>query len=1176
MAATFNFPKDLSTISWLPVQFQSTDQESVAKNNIVQFENGIRFSFNQCLKEYNDFSINKNSGLFLTNLSNTSNLLENVAPPDNQNNLEEILTPIAKVSLPTDLMITIYDNQLSATNRVADNDYGIPTNFTSQDNLKFVFSIDTSHVFSDADEKLVSIETPNVTKLDETHPDNYVLTWIPTENPDYFDLKFLPRKYPESYTQKFAYFLSKDGISLFLPNTRFYYIVRQNLNSNTYGVGPFTPVGDTGIPVYTAFFRFLSYENSREDITLIKDSHLTKYNVNILDYQQSVIPDFQTSLNPYLQNFLGIFAVENWRWNEDQNTAVYDLNFSGLKNYQTPEYQYSFNSTLIDGYPGLHRIYDQLFTGTNQHGGSDSIYLGYQSNTTEITFEVDKETSFNFSPVAPNIPLSAAGLIEDGAIAGHHPYVSDRILVKQMDYANLMPGLEQPLGIPKETNTWFCSWLSGSESGERMWMDRYYNAAYYTLDQALSAQTLVYNDKIDPSKPYIYDVPSTMLLAPGAFYKYFHMGHKTSKEFLKFLDGYKDSPYGSKILEISSWNASPLVDSSGYNNNGIVYSESFNGYNGVYWELDGTNHAIFPAKTVLLEPRQFTTSLWVYSEDWNNIQGRQIFGNFYDSGYGLINESALTAPLFTFVEGISGQVFNLNYRFKTTHIDQISATGIMKDYISVRLPDFSCWIFNTQTGYGYKYDAEGRLINTSDKVLKVTQVELDDKLNLYLYQPSRQKVIILDSNGKIVNEYIVSNKKTKRIELYKYTTLNYQRLNYIQVLEVFGNASVIDNEGNLWQVLGSNLYKSVYNATTDIHGEPVVFATTGPVQQISCDSYNNLWIIHKDDSISKLTPRGVFNTTRIGKRVGLPVDPCETVLNRYRYINFLKTPEHGNIGCEKYSVKDLAIIIDSRDNEMILLDINMDIISKTDLTLLNGLKSTNYKFFASGDFTGYQHLRKFSFDKKNLSWKFKVMDPDGSNAEVVSLQYDTASLYPGWHHIAVTFDSERGVAKYYIDSQLVDQTTLKSNYPSGKNREIFFDYRSSLLLGSDSIKNSSLNDIINIQDAYKFVGRVADLKIYNKTLSSGDIAQLYFSFDYSDNRKPLIWNMPTGSRNYIEEIKQWFQMQLPGSKSNYFNINIRNLPITDDNVKMLIEDAIRKNVQRIIPAHTSLYKINWL
>ena len=161
MAATFNFPKDLSTISWLPVQFQSTDQESVAKNNIVQFENGIRFSFNQCLKEYNDFSINKNSGLFLTNLSNTSNLLENVAPPDNQNNLEEILTPIAKVSLPTDLMITIYDNQLSATNLVADNDYGIPTNFTSQDNLKFIFSTDTSHVFSDADEKLVSIETPN-------------------------------------------------------------------------------------------------------------------------------------------------------------------------------------------------------------------------------------------------------------------------------------------------------------------------------------------------------------------------------------------------------------------------------------------------------------------------------------------------------------------------------------------------------------------------------------------------------------------------------------------------------------------------------------------------------------------------------------------------------------------------------------------------------------------------------------------------------------------------------------------------------------------------------------------------------------------------------------------------------------------------------------------------------
>jgi hypothetical protein len=281
------------------------------------------------------------------------------------------------------------------------------------------------------------------------------------------------------------------------------------------------------------------------------------------------------------------------------------------------------------------------------------------------------------------------------------------------------------------------------------------------------------------------------------------------------------------------------------------------------------------------------------------------------------------------------------------------------------------------------------------------------------------------------------------------------------------------------------------------------------------------------------------------------------------------------VGCESYEFKDLAVILDNRDNQLILLDINGDIMSKIDLTLLNGLVSENPKFFAEGDFTGYQHIRKFGVSKNNLCWKIKVTNPDGSNPEVVSLNYDAALLYPGWHHLVLTFDSAKGVAKYYIDTQLVDSASLDFG-GTGINREVFFNYRSSFLLGADSVKNSVLNDIIAIQDAYKFVGKISNIKIYNKTLSAGDVAQLYFSFYLSDKRKPLIWNMPTGSRNYIEEAIHWFKMQLPGSKSQYFNINIHNLPITDDTVKFLIEDAIRRNIKKINPINASLYKINWI
>jgi hypothetical protein len=341
-------------------------------------------------------------------------------------------------------------------------------------------------------------------------------------------------------------------------------------------------------------------------------------------------------------------------------------------------------------------------------------------------------------------------------------------------------------------------------------------------------------------------------------------------------------------------------------------------------------------------------------------------------------------------------------------------------------------------------------------------------------------------------------------------------------------------------------------------------------QQITCDANNNIWILHDLDKISILNSTdGSFQTFRKGKRSHLPEDPCLRTENQFRYINFVKTPISGVVNCTEYQFKDLAVIVDNRDNELLLMDLNGDIISRLDISLIDGLKTNNPTFKAEGDFTGYQFLRKFKINNKNLSWKFKVGKVDGGDAELLSLNYDSSLLHPGWHHFVFDFNAERGSAKYYIDSVLVDQKFFSPK------KQLLFDFRSSLLLGATSVSNGILNDLINVQDAYKFIGKVADLRIYNKSLTQGDIDQIYFSFDYSDNRKPLIWNMSSGKRNYIEEIQHWFQMQLPGSKSQYFNINIHNLPVNEE-VKLLIEDALRKSIKKLSPAYTSLYKINWI
>jgi hypothetical protein len=100
--------------------------------------------------------------------------------------------------------------------------------------------------------------------------------------------------------------------------------------------------------------------------------------------------------------------------------------------------------------------------------------------------------------------------------------------------------------------------------------------------------------------------------------------------------------------------------------------------------------------------------------------------------------------------------------------------------------------------------------------------------------------------------------------------------------------------------------------------------------------------------------------------------------------------------------------------------------------------------------------------------------------------------------------------------------------------------------------------------------------MYAKTFTQGEIEQLYFASDFAYPRQDLTWNMEVGDRNYIEEIEHWFKLQLPGSKSKYFNINIHNLNIDNMDIKNVIEDAIKQNISKIAPAETSLYSINWM
>jgi hypothetical protein len=1129
--ASFNIYNRLSETYWRPVDFSIVGDQFKSKKTPVFFDNGVYFYIHNILQNAIDFSFNRKTGTFLSNFYYNSYFLENNKNPDIYEPLKKIESPLRTNN---EFTITIFNQNSS-----------LPNNPT--------VLLETSEYILNSNNSLTFLFENN-NKVIVKNKQGHVLTadFIGSNG-----LTFKEQEFPYIQEQLFDYFLGSSDIVLFKSGTNFTNIVTKGTN-NVFVLSSVNFSFNQTIPQESVLY-FTSYQEPNfQTSNSVYDSYIAKYKTTPITNQNKIEIDYEFSNNNlYSQNYLGLIPIENPI--KSDIDCSYLLQIHGLKNYQTPEYQYTPSNPLFSESPSIRRIYNKIYTGTNQNKGYDRVYLGFEADTKEFDFFVNKENIFYFPPTSESTPISSSGLIEDGATAGEIPFTSDRLSVYRKNYEEIIPNTPQPKTITKYDRTWLCSWLSGSNLGDKIWLDRYYNAAYYTLDEALTAKAFVYNPKLSSNLPYTFDVPSSIVLEPGVLYNYTRVGKETSKNFIKYLDDDVNNPLGSKLLSITNWLSSPLLDDSKYKNNGLVLFNNPSNFKGNYWILDGNNHAVFPSKSSLLQNSKLTTSLWINVKDWGNIYGDQIFGNYYESGFGLINQGSLNAPLITITNAGSAVAYNLNYKFiKLSEIPllyrELSALKSKYDFIQ-RLPDYSYWTFDTNFKQAVKYNPINNITNyftfSSFNISNVDQIEIDRNQNFYFYDNTEKKYTIVNSNGNYISATTFpSNSGVNRIEI----NLNNE------VVPIYGNASVIDNKNNIWEVVGSNLYKNRQ-----------IFANIGFTQQITCDSKNNIWLMYNQDSITKLNPNtGLFEFNfRIGKNSSRKLDPCKSN-EIFRYMNFVKVPKSASSCEEDIVYEDNLIVLDTRDNEIYIIDEFGNLLSRLDIRALLSDPSISLEFYAKGDFTGYQFLRKFEGSNKNLAWKFKIAEPNGNNPQLFSLNYEVSSLPPGWHNFAFVFNTLEGYASYYIDSIKVDTVFFEP-----RKYQLYYDYRSSLLLGAATIKNTTLNDIIGIDNSNKFIGNISDLRMYSNSLTNGEIEQIYFSSEFSDPRKDLIWNTRVGDRNYIEEIEYWYKAQLPGSKSKYFNINIHNLNI-EESVKEVLENAIRASINKIIPAESSLYKIKWM
>jgi hypothetical protein len=767
------------------------------------------------------------------------------------------------------------------------------------------------------------------------------------------------------------------------------------------------------------------------------------------------------------------------------------------------------------------RNYEELFSGSNQNIGYERPFASFEADTTLQVLKTDNITYFHYPQTALTIPLSSSGLIQDGAIAGPIPYLSDKIWKKQANYKKYIWWGNS--SIP-QIGTWLCSWLSGNNNdpdNQSVWMDRWYNPGY--IDATDAANLPGYYEYANA----VYDEPSIMTFDPGVWYKYMHIGNEFNNILVDSLSGTS----GSLKLHLDNWN-NPTYDESPYNNtvitqnyqdNMIIYPSVnetrledncilFNGVNQDVQILYNSNLNI---------TKDLSYSFWAKSSNWTNTIGNHLVSKNFRGGWGIKHNPGFYNPILIAGDESDGTILILNSTGKVINTKVLPASALITSTITDS--NLFTWVTDNFNKKVYKVDFSGNINDeiVFDNTTDLQHLELDANENLWVLDSTTSRISGFNINTITFIDTQITTNTTKFTFDLNNTLVN-------------NNCSdlLIDNDNNTWMLSSNTLFK---NSTTILTGYNI--------SDIECDRFDNIWVLYNDNEYLKL------HTTTYDIVTGM--------------ITNISTNNSGRINFTSENENDYAWFSYSDDSKIYKTDINGNLVKFTNTAPFSIISDLDRN-------TTYDWNRKFNYIKNNKQPQMESTIWLGTNGYLLSgnqtISYPCSNLTNNeWHNFATTYEYNTGILKLYVD------TIERNSLTVSPSMEIYYDNENNIFVGAAPGKIESLDNELNTSTGH-FNGYVDDVRIYDIILTPANLWNIFMTkYDFSD----LKWNMPTGMQNYLEEIERFFKFKLPGLKSQYYNIKLLGLNITDPEIRAMIEDVIKQTVKRVAPVYTELYKIIW-
>ncbi len=1145
-------------------------------DNTVSFDSGKVYTFdnldfiNSNIFNYiKDVVVNNDQLIFLTKQINLDNFLKtnlSAVNPDAiletsllQNNLGEYWYLSNSVDPWTGSGISFTNNILSAT--------VFNINFINQTTNVNVVSSNLLQIYSqvtDTNGDIVNLYLVN-------NPVSGYLSAGPTTNA------------VEDYT--FYYILSGSAFSLFsLAGSQINNVIIADNTNNylSYAVLSTSGPNNAVFPVESIFQTSrLTNTSDNSNAQFVGESTLIKYtpdnnNISVNDYtRQSVFNHLLTTAYKNISSTIPSGYSAN-------------LNINLLKNYYSPEFIQS--AELDESY----RSYNKIFTGLNQNDGYNNIFLSYNSSYINKQFVKDENNYFHY-PYGTNVlPLTSEveALINYGAYGDITPFRSDRIYKKLGSYKNysswgdssgtLFPPATGTLPSLVQNGTYFCTWLSANADTDvsPVWVDRFYNPL--KLGNSLSYSTsgiLIASTNNNPN--VIWDVPSQVTFEPGVLYNYFRKGDETNVSIVDSIPNftYHINQWGDVLYnDITQLSAGNIINFTTAN------SAINNNVRDPYYIVDSSYGIVDTNDDVYTSDDGFTLAFFAYNDDWTTTKGNQIVGNYFNGGVGVFNNIPLLTPYITvcvinpnltnkgFIQTYNTELELINYENITT-----LNTGTLSshNFIVRSTYDKSYYVVDSYPNNYFLsvYDSDDLLVQKTPLSAGDSSIVTETITNVFLHLDltTKEDFIIVQTrqsgSGCTYRKYTTSGAlsgKTVNTTYNNFTlstsgTPLYFQSNYVLdgnsiVSVVSGSNGIINEENTVFALSSTSFIRDA--STTSLSA---VVASIGKAEYVNCDQENNLWVAYNSKFLAKLNTNG---NVIWAKQINTNDDI--SYIEGARVVNFLAEPS-------PFGINYYCLLLDGKSQTIYKIDYNGNVVKKI---YVRGLAP-------GGDSTGFNIQRKYilpTVSVPGVSVKLVTKDTTLSSPtpNYVTLNCSTSAFSPGWHHFAVVYSST-DIAEFYVDGRLVSVNPLSGTY--GSNPRVLysiynFKNNPNLTIGASNFKTNTLNQWLNQPDLLLYNGNIADVRIYNKSLNWSDIKAISKYYQY-DQFIDLNWNSVTGTRSYIEEIQNFFIHRMPGSKSSFYNIRIKNSGVIDPSVRKIIENNILSTVTNVSPAYTRLRSIIW-